>query len=118
MSYDIWLENDLGEIETLYKPIKMIMGTIRVGGETEANANITYNYAPIFYKYIDEEEGIRWLYGKKAKNTVDKLESTISKLKDDISEDYWECTEGNAKRSLENLLNLAKMFPESRWNGD
>lgn len=118
MSYDIWLEDKSGEKVVLDEPIEMVMGTMRVGGETEANVNITYNYAPVLYKYVDKEEGIRWLYGKKAKDTIDKLESVISELKDDVSEDYWECTEGNAKRSLENLLNLAKMFPEAKWNGD
>ena len=40
------------------------------------------------------------------------------RLADDVSEDYWEATEGNAKRAILQLVALAKMRPDGVWDGD
>lgn len=118
MSYDISLVDEKGKTIVMDKPHHYLMGNMPIGGETEASMNITYNYAEFFRKTIDKEKGIRWLYGKKAKDTTEKLVSAIEKLKDDETDNYWDATEGNAKRSLKALLELAKMFPEGVWDGD
>lgn len=118
MSYDIYLLNKNEEIIKLDTPKVMRTGNMQVGGEEEAHINITYNYGQIFRDTIDKEQGIRWLYGKKAKDTIDTLITAMTRLNNDFSEDYWEDTEGNAKLALMNLLELAWMHPEGVWDGD
>ena len=51
-------------------------------------------------------------------DSIPLLTKAISKLGDDVSDDYWEATEGNAKRALTQLLTLAKMRPDGVWMGD
>lgn len=118
MSYDIYLNDKKGNtIQLAYPEVKQ-MGTMKIGGETAAHVNITYNYSKYFYNYVDKEKGIRWLYGRTAKNTTDRLVKAIQSLKSDISDNYWEATEGNAKVALLYLLELALMYPDGIWDGD
>lgn len=84
----------------------------------EAWLNITYNYTSIFTKHgltiekpIKKERGIRILEGKTASECVKILTSVIPKLGNDTDPDYWKATEGNAKRSLVNLLMIAVSVP-------
>lgn len=37
---------------------------------------------------------------------------------DEVSGDYWEPTEGNAKRPLLQLAAMARMRPDGVWDGD
>lgn len=99
-------------------PHQMKGGTYCQGGTSSASLNVTYNYAKIFYKVLDEEKGIRKLYGMSAAESIPLLEIAASNLKDDVSEDYWEPTEGNAKQALLQLLALARMRPDGVWRGD
>jgi hypothetical protein len=46
------------------------------------------------------------------------LKSAIAQLGDDVADDYWEPTEGNAKRALTQLLALAQLRPDGVWDGD
>ena len=119
MSYDIWL-NDPVTGEQLHSESKHDLhgGTYALGGTTQLWINITYNYAPYFYEHIDEEEGIRSLYGKVAATTIPILQEVIGKLGDDVDDNYWEPTEGNAKRALTQLLALAYLRPDGVWDGD
>ena len=39
-------------------------------------------------------------------------------LGDDVSSNYWEPTEGNAKAALLKLIALAEMRPDGIWDGD
>jgi hypothetical protein len=54
----------------------------------------------------------------KTADSVPVIEAAISSLGDDISSDYWEPTEGNAKRVLYHMLELARMRPDGVWDGD
>lgn len=117
MSYDIDLNDPVtGKIIELDEPHQMRGGTYAIGGTTEASLNITYNYSKHFYRII--EGGIRAIYGKSGAETIPILENAISQLDDNVSNDYWEATEGNAKRALTQLLALAKMRPDGIWSGD
>ena len=89
-----------------------------MGGSAEAWLNITYNYSPHYYRLMDKEKGIRVLYGMTGAESIPLLQKTISSLKDDVSDNYWEPTEGNAKRSLCGLLAFAQMRPDGIWDGD
>lgn len=118
MSYDLELLDPVTkEVLQLDTPHHMRGGTYAVGGEKSARLNITYNYSAHFGRVLGGE-GIRSLYGMTAAESIPVLSAAISALKDDVSDDYWEPTEGNAKRALTQLLALAQMRPDGIWDGD
>lgn len=118
MSYDISLcdpvTHDTLWVET---PHQIKGGTYAVGGTEEAWMNITWNYAKHYYRVFGEN-GIRTIYGLTGAESIPVLKEAISKLGDDVVENYWEPTEGNAKRALHGLLALAQMRPDGVWEGD
>lgn len=118
MSYDISLCDPVTkETIMLESPHAMRGGTYAVDGTTEAWLNITYNYAKLFRRVFGDE-GIRTIYGMTGAESIPVLKAAISQLGDDVSDDYWKDTEGNAKRSLYQLLALAQMRPDGVWDGD
>ena len=118
MSYDITLNDPVSkETIQLDSPHQMKGGTYAMGGTTEAWLNITYNYGEIF-RYTMGEKGIRTIYGMTGGESIAVLEKAIRQLSDDVNDDYWEATEGNAKRSLIKLLALARLRPDGVWSGD
>ena len=100
------------------EPHHMRGATYAIGGTTEMSLSVTYNYSDIFYSKLDTEKGFRGLYGKTGAESIPILKEAISKLADDVHDNYWEATEGNAKRALTHLLALAKMRPDGVWDGD
>jgi len=118
MSYDIKLLDPVTrEPLELDTPHLVRGGTYAVDGATEFHVNITYNYAKFFVQVFGDL-GVRFLYGKSGAESIPILENAISSLADDVSDDYWEATEGNAKRSLYQLLAFAKLRPDGIWDGD
>jgi hypothetical protein len=51
-------------------------------------------------------------------DSIPVLQVAADWLDDDLSENYWEPTEGNAKKALLQLIALAKMRPDGVWEGD
>ena len=92
-------------------------GTYQLGGCPEASLNITYNYGN-HYRTVIGEEGVRTIYGMTGANSILVLQAAADRLGDDCSEDYWEPTEGNAKKALLQLIALAKLRPDGVWQGD
>jgi hypothetical protein len=133
MSYDIQL-NDPVTGEPLQTEAKHHIrgGTYEWGGSHRLSISVTYNYAPHLYRVFESSEdptnvdsydgkprkGIRTLYGKTGAESIPVLKDAISKLGDDVDEDYWKPTEGNTKRALCGLLALAQMRPDGVWDGD
>jgi hypothetical protein len=118
MSYDISLKDPVtGKTLELDHPHEMRGGTHCVGGTKEAWLNVTYNYAKHFYRVLGKN-GIRTLYGKTGAETIPMIKEAISKLGDDVDNDYWKPTEGNAKRALYQLLTLARLRPDGVFDGD
>ena len=118
MSYDISLLDPVTKKVIEFDFIHQIRGgTYRVGGTNEAHLNATYNYSKYYYKLFGEE-GIRALYGRTGADCISMLEGAIAKLKDDVNEDYWKATEGNAKQALCGLLAFAKLRPDGIFQGD
>lgn len=118
MSYDIRLcDPETGDVLELDTNHNLTGGTYCIGGTTECWLNVTYNYAKHFYRVIGQK-GIREIYGKTGRESMPILEDAISKLGEDTDPDYWKPTEGNARRALCNLLELANAKPEGVWNGD
>ena len=117
MSYDIYLCDPVTKEELKCDPHQIRGGTYCVGGTDRLWLNITYNYGTHFYRVFGEK-GIRTIYDMSAVDSIPLLEKAISQLGDDVHDNYWESTEGNAKRSLHGLLALAKLRPDGVWQGD
>jgi len=47
----------------------------------------SYNHAWAFYEYLDENEGIRWIYGKQGKDIIKRLEVVLESLEKLIEPD-------------------------------
>lgn len=139
MSYDINLLDPITKKVIEISDAHFICGgTYKMGGSTELSLNITWNYGSILRRFLRpdfshftpeeqeerknlldwEEAGIRSLYGMTALEATPILEDAINKLADNVSEDYWEATEGNVKRALNNLLTFCKMRPDAIIDGD
>lgn len=97
-------------------PHLMAGGTYALGGTTGLWLNVTYNYARHYHCL--GERGIREIYGKTGAESIPMLKAAALRLGDDVSDDYWEATEGNAKRALLQLLAMARMRPDGVWDGD
>lgn len=113
MSYDMALMRD-GGICTYDAPVERRQGTYQVGGSTQAEINITYNYSKIFRREFGDG-GLSRLEGVSGKDSVVLLDAVISRLKDDAHEDYWQATEGNARVCLMEMRAMARDFPDAVW---
>jgi len=117
MSYDIDLiDPETDEIAKVDNHTEG--GTYAIGGIEQASLNVTYNYSKHFYDHLDAKKGIRWLYGKKAKNTAMRLRKAVKELGTQPDKDYWLSTPGNAGAALSVLLRWAEKNPECVWRGD
>lgn len=132
MSYDIQLVDPVTR-ETLRAPDPHFIrgGTYCVGresedgefepGDTRLSLNITWNYSEHFYRVFPggkDSKGVRTIYGLTGAESLPVLEAAIAQLGDDVDENYWTSTEGNAKRALCGLRALAQMRPDGVWDGD
>lgn len=118
MSYDIRLLDPVTrETVEVEAPHLMQGGTYALGGTTELWLNVTYNYGK-YYRRVMGEEGIRTIYGMTGAESIPILEAAAARLGDDVSDDYWEATEGNAKRPLLQLAAMARMRTDGVWDGD
>ena len=108
MSYDIEIVFDG---EHLDSPIVHHVkgGTYALGGSKSLETNITFNYSQHFQKVFQNEEGIKSLDGVKCIDAIPLIVEAMRRLGDDETSNYWDPTEGNAKRALEGLLHIAAL---------
>ncbi len=119
MSYDITMVDGVtGEVMEMDAPWWTLQGGTYSPSTCEAWLSVTYNYSRHYCRVFPGEEGIRTLYGMTGADSIPVLEAAIAALGDDVDEDYWQPTEGNAKRALVQLQALAEMFPAAVWEGD
>ena len=120
MSYDIKLCDPVtGETLECDSPHHMTGGMYCIGGTTEMWLNVTYNYSKFYYREdVLGDKGIRTIYGKTGAESIPILQKAIKALGDDVSTNYWDATEGNAKKPLTQLLAFAQMRPDGVWKGD
>jgi hypothetical protein len=121
MSYDIDLVKD-GKVCEI--PNHTEGGIFALGGSTKASLNVTYNYACFYYWFLDKNLGLKWLFGKQAKDTIERLEKAVYILTEEAGfgsniyeKDYWASTPGNAGHALKVLLSWAKLHPDAKWEG-
>lgn len=121
MSYDIYLEDAVGVSLEMPEP-HFEGGTRPLGGTRECWLNVTYNYSKFYYDLFPpahgDERGIRTIYGMTGAESIPILEGVIAKLGDDVSSNYWEPTEGNAKKALLTRREFARAHPTGIWQGD
>ena len=123
MSYDLGLKDPVtGETLELDAPLQMEGGTYAIGVCSTAEIDITYNYSGHYKRVFGSMGngrycGIRCIYGMTGAESIPILEQAISMLGDDVNEDYWEPTEGNAKHALYQCLALAQLRPDGVWEG-
>ena len=118
MSYDIYLlDPETGKGIDLKEPHYLRGGTYAAGGTTEAWLNITYNYSKYFYAALGAK-GIRTIYGMTGQESIPILQTAANLLSGEPDKDYWAATEGNAKKALLSLIELAKAAPSGIWSGD
>ena len=118
MSYDIYLKDENGNT---YETEPFFEGGIQlVRGCSETYLNITYNYSWYYYKYLDEKEGIRYLYGKRAEDCIGRLYNAINEFPDIAAyeRDYWCPCPGNCSHALSILLSWCYKFPNGIFEGD
>ncbi len=113
MSYDVGLYNG-GELVAVSRHSEG--GTYVVGGTDGAELNVTYNYCGYYREFLDTGDGLYWLHGKKAKDTVIRLEGAVAALGTERDRDYWKATLGNAGYALSILLGWAKQHPDAVWS--
>lgn len=121
MSYDIRLK-DKNTDETMCADFVPARGGTYAIGYSNARPctlNVTYNYRPHFVKAFGSEEGVRSIYGMSAKESIPVFESAMGKLGNDVDDDYWKPTEGNARQAIAGLLAIARASdPDGVWGGD
>ena len=114
MSYDVGLYRKVPvEVESHTEG-----GTYALGGTDRAELNITYNYSKYFYRELDAEKGLRWLYGQTGEAVIPRLEKAIAALGTKQDTNYWADTPGNAGYALSILLKWAKQHPDAVFDGD
>jgi hypothetical protein len=106
MSWWVSLHDVTGEIYTDVSKFEE-GGTFVVGGSTEADLNVTYNYGKLF--------DFKSLYGKTGEESIPLLEEAVKKYGTIQNEDYWEPTEGNVGFACSVLLAWAKQHPRGKW---
>ncbi len=120
MSYDIRLCDPVTQ-ETLAveEPHFMTGSTFQAGGTRELWLNVTYNYGRLYRRDdVLGSEGIRRIYGMTGAESIPVLQKAADALGNDTDPDYWEATEGNAKKPLLQLIAIARMRPDGVWDGD
>ena len=110
MSYWVNLADENG---TVAIPPHKEGGTYLVGGTSLADLSVTWNYSWFYYRFLDKEDGLRWLDGKSGKCCIGRLEQAIDILGTGRYKDYWAPTAGNAGHALSILLSWAKQYPDA-----
>ena len=149
MSYGIYLQrqDSTRQINQISWKDMPYGGTYSIGNgyveEDDLYLNITYNFAWYFYKTIDGDLGIRWIYGKKASEVVDALrrareeclsmaamEEVYGKILSEtwgkgeeynpekVANNYWYPCAAHAAKALEGLIKLAEIASDFTFNGD
>lgn len=120
MGWDLTLRDPVsGNSLHTEAPHCMHGGNYVQGGTTEMWMHITYNYGKNYRRPEVLGDGcIGQFHGMTGLDSIPILETAVAGLGDNVSSDYWEPTDGNAKRALLSLLALAKMRPDGVWDVD
>ncbi|MBW4533722.1 MAG: hypothetical protein KME09_07260 [Pleurocapsa minor HA4230-MV1] len=116
MSYDAELLDPVTkQCLQLDIPHEIRGGIFAEEGTRDLWLNITFNYSQI-YRQVFGENGIQLIDGLTGAQSISVLEKAIKQLGDDVDDDYWRATEGNAKMALSQLLVFAQLRPDGIWD--
>ncbi len=118
MSYDISLQDPVTRetIQLYLIPIECVFNYGEIYRRVFGDENV--ELSKFDKMFGGGETGIRKIYGMTGGDSIPVIEKVIAMLGNDVDEDYWKATEGNAKRALLQLVALAKMRPDGVWDGD
>ena len=109
MSYWIYLEKDGKTVEV---DNHSEGGTYVLGGTTEADMSVTYNYSmvtiPVGFRFSG-------LHDVSAADSIPTLERVVKELGTEQDDDYWAPTPGNAGYAANILLKWARQHPDAVW---
>jgi len=117
MSYNISLLDPVTKDTLMLDEPHQFIGDLYIAAGCVLWLNVTWNYASHFYRLLGEK-GIRVIYGMTGAESIPVLQKAADQLQDDVDRDYWQATEGNAKRALLNLIEMAKLRPDGIWSGN
>lgn len=115
MSYDLWIVDEEGNHMDAPIVHHQKGGTYVLGGTPSLEINVTFNYSNAFAKAFGDGRGIKLLDGMKAIDSIPLIVSAMKRLGDDETQNYWDPTEGNAKRALESVLHIAALGCDGYW---
>ena len=105
MGYSLWLQDKNGQV-CQGKKRENLGNMVCIGGTTELEFNITYNYSTYYYEAEGfEKEGIRTIYGKTGKQSLPllrKLSAQIMKKYFNASKNRWKQTIRHKKVAVVN----------------
>ena len=111
MSYWVALQQDG---QNVYVDGHSEGGTYALGGTTDADLNVTYNYGEVYCLF---GWSVKELHEQLAEATIPKLTELAEKLPDrPYKADYWAPTPGNAGHVVHILLRWAKQHPMAKWH--
>ena len=127
MSYDISYVDSLTKEPIQVSPYSSQGGTFQIEKTiinneevwspsliTDCEINITYNYSVFYYKYLDSELGIRWLYGKSGDVVKSALIKTIISLSNEI--DFKQTQFSENEDNLINAINrISSIIPSKHY---
>ena len=113
MSYWVYLED--AQRESMGVKSHEEGSTYTISGTDRAELNVTYNYSGYYREHLDSELGLRWLHGRTASETIERLEAAVAALGTERSPDHWEGSPGNAGHALSVLLGWARQHPDGVW---
>ena len=120
MSLEILLSygDKIAQVEPHFDGITSVdhrrIGGLTYVGSDDASLNVTSNYSELF-SALDMDKGIHWLYGKRAQETIERLEFAVDLLGTERDADSWKPTMGNAGYALSRLLDWARRHPDAKW---
>ena len=82
-------------------------GTQALGGSTDADLNVTYNYGKHF-RFPN-------LAGMTGEQSIPLLSDAVERLGVERDADYWAPTEGNVGYACAILLSWARQYPAATW---
>lgn len=83
----------------------------------------SYNYSWYFYHYLDKEQGLRFIYGKRGRDVL----LFLLKMRQDLQgspawltteEDGWNHTVGNCIYFINQIIASCIKSPMGKWYGD
>lgn len=88
-------------------------GTYPLGGTSECELNVTYNYGGHFYKALGFEfKALDGMTGDQSILALAKAVDVLGTIRDD---DYWASTPGNAGAVLARMLAWARAYPDGKF---